>query len=53
MRELYTQQLTTMKTRLIQMGAMCEDAISCSVKGMLHGCSEDYFRLGTHWRPGI
>ena len=26
MRELYTQQLTTMKTRLIQMGAMCEDA---------------------------
>ena len=32
MRELYTQQLMTMKTRLIQMGAMCEDAISCSVK---------------------
>ena len=40
MRELYTQQLTTMKTRLIQMGAMCEDAISCSVKGMLHGDAE-------------
>ena len=37
MRELYTQQLMTMKTRLIQMGAMCEDAISCSVKGMLNG----------------
>ena len=33
MRELYTQQLMTMKTRLIQMGAMCEDAISCSVNG--------------------
>ena len=40
MRELYTQQLETMKTRLIQMGAMCEDAISCSVKGMLHGDAE-------------
>ena len=40
MRELYTQQLETMKTRLIQMGAMCEDAISCSVKGMLHGYAE-------------
>ena len=40
MRELYTQQLTTMKTRLIQMGAMCEAAISCSVKGMLHGDAE-------------
>lgn len=40
MRELYTQQLKTMKTRLIQMGAMCEDAISCSVKGMLHGDAE-------------
>ena len=40
MRELYTQQLMTMKTRLIQMGAMCEDAISCSVKGMLNGDAE-------------
>lgn len=40
MRELYTQQLETMKTHLIQMGAMCEDAISCSVKGMLHGDAE-------------
>ena len=27
MRELYTQQLETMKTRLIQMGAMCEDCL--------------------------
>ncbi len=40
MRELYTQQLATLKTKLIQMGAMCEDAISCSIKGMLQGDTE-------------
>lgn len=40
MRELYTQQLAALKTKLIQMGAMCEDAISCSIKGMLQGDAE-------------
>lgn len=40
MRELYTQQLAALKTKLIQMGAMCEDAISCSIKGMLQGDTE-------------
>lgn len=40
MRELYTQQLAALKTKLIQMGAMCEDAISCAIKGMLQGETE-------------
>ena len=35
MREYYNAQLTTLNTNLIQMGALCEDAISSAIQGLL------------------
>ena len=36
MRESYRKQLQNLHTELIRMGALCEDAISCAVNGMLN-----------------
>jgi phosphate transport system protein len=36
MRESYRKQLDTLHSELIRMGALCEDAISCAVKGLLN-----------------
>ncbi|MDR2177137.1 MAG: phosphate signaling complex protein PhoU [Treponema sp.] len=35
MRESYRKQLDTLHSELIRMGALCEDAIGCAVKGLL------------------
>ena len=32
MREYYTAQLETLNTNMIQMGALCEDAISAAIQ---------------------
>jgi phosphate transport system protein len=36
MREGYRKQLDTLHSELIRMGALCEDAIGCAVKGLLN-----------------
>ena len=36
MRESYRKQLQTLHSELIRMGALCEEAISCAVKGLLN-----------------
>ncbi|MDR2742837.1 MAG: phosphate signaling complex protein PhoU [Treponema sp.] len=36
MRESYRKQLDTLHSELIRMGALCEDAIACAVKGFLN-----------------
>ena len=38
MRESFKKQLDTLHTELIRMGALCEDAIACAIKGLI---SED------------
>ena len=35
MREYYTAQLETLNTNMIQMGALCEDAISAAIQSLL------------------
>ena len=35
MRESFRNQLDTLHTELIQMGALCEDAIACAIKGLV------------------
>ena len=35
MRDSYKNQLDTLHTELIRMGALCEDAIACAVKGLI------------------
>jgi phosphate transport system protein len=35
MRESYRKQLDTLHSELIRLGALCEDAIACAVKGLL------------------
>ena len=35
MRESFRNQLNTLHTELIQMGALCEDAIACAIKGLV------------------
>ena len=35
MREHYEAQLTTLNTEMIQMGALCEDAISGAIQALL------------------
>ena len=35
MREYYTAQLETLNTNMIQMGALCEDAISAAIQSCL------------------
>jgi phosphate transport system protein len=36
MRESYRKQLDTLHSELIRLGALCEDAIACAVKGLLN-----------------
>jgi phosphate transport system protein len=38
MRDGYRKQLESLHTELIRMGALCEEAISCAVSGLVDGC---------------
>ena len=40
MRKYYAAQLSTLNTSLIQMGALCEDAISSAIQGFLENDPE-------------